>query len=126
MSVFDTWLDNRDRHNHGNLLITLVGGSYSSAYIDYSFSLSYGWGEGEAPPPNGVPRYPVAPTADVAAAANTLRRIEQLEEATIRDVVSRVPGEYLKSSRQKAIADGLPKRRHGLRAAISAMYGSGV
>ncbi len=127
MSVFDTWVDNRDRHNNGNLLVTQHGGGYQAAYIDYAFSLSYGWGEAAAPTvPSAVARYPHNAGLDVASASRTLERIEGLSDEAIRAIVDRIPSEFLSDARKRTIAEGLSLRKNGLRPVIRAMYGSGV
>jgi len=92
MSVFDTWLDNRDRHNGGNLLVNedLATGIIHWAYIDYAYSMTYGWDQGAAPAvASVVARYPGQAPADLTAVADTVQAIEAMQEDAIRSVTSR-------------------------------------
>jgi len=127
MSVFDTWVDNQDRMNPGNLLVNedLTGGIIRYAYIDYAYSLSYGWRDGPAPAvARVVGPYPanIKPNTDVIA--ETVTAIETLPEQNIRDIVSRVSDDFITPVRRAAIIEGLLQRRGGLRGAMRQTYGA--
>jgi hypothetical protein len=129
MSVFDTWLDNRDHHNGGNLLVTedLTTGNVHWAYIDYAYSITYGWGGGAAPAVAAVVgRYPVQAGADLGAVTGALEAIETMQEDTIRSVVTRLSPDFLDAGRAAIIADGLLRRRTGLREILRREYGGGL
>jgi hypothetical protein len=129
MSVFDTWLDNRDRHNGGNLLVNedLTSGNIHWAYIDYAYSMTYGWGQGAAPAVAGVVgRYHVQAAADLTAVADTVQAIEAMQEDAIRLVATRLSPDFIDVARAATIADGLLGRRAGLREALRREYGGGL
>jgi hypothetical protein len=116
MSVFDTWLDNRDRHNGGNLLVNedLTSGSVHWAYIDYANSMTYGWGQGAAPAIAGVVgRYPVQAAADPTAVADTVQAIEALQEDAIRLVATRLSPDFIDVARAATIGrrNHVPRHR---------------
>lgn len=128
MTVFDTWVDNRDRVNDGNVIVTLaLNGGFGCAYIDYAYSLSHGWGEGTAPAiTTVVPHYPQpSPPApvDLAVLRATLEAIEAFPDAKIEEVVNRVPDHFLTPSRQATIVGGLVGRKAQLRAAFAVSQG---
>jgi hypothetical protein len=128
MSVCDTWLDNRDRHNGGNLLVheQLTTGNIHWAYIDYAYSMTYGWGQSAAPATAAVVgRYPGHAALDMGAVADALRAIETMEESEIQSVPTRLSPDFLDSVRAAIIADGLIRRRTGLREA-GREYGGGL
>jgi hypothetical protein len=118
MSVFDTWLDNRDRHNGGNLLVHEgpATGNIHWAYIDYAYSMTYGWGQGAAPATAAaVGRYPAQAAPEIKAVAEVLRAIETMEEGKIRSVATRLSPDFLDAARAAIVTDGLIRRRTGLR-----------
>jgi len=127
MMVFDTWLDNHDRINEGNLLVSGVSGAgeVSYAYIDFAYALSYGWRGGRAMPINNRRGpYPGNITPDIATISATIQAIEELDDARIRDTVERVPGDFLAVDRRECILDGLRSRKNGLRDAFRLMLGA--
>lgn len=90
MSVFDTWLDNRDRHNGGNLLVN-EDLARLELFTGHTYSMTYGWDQGAAPAvASVVARYPVQAPADLTAVANTIQAIET--EDAIRSVATRYGG----------------------------------
>ena len=108
VSAFDTWLDNRDRHNAGNLLVNeeLPTGSIYWAYIDYAYSLAYGWGSGPAPPVGAtVARYPVKAALDLTAVAETVQAIESMEDDAIRLITNRLSPDFIDVARAAIIAE---------------------
>jgi hypothetical protein len=129
MSVFDTWLDNRDRPNGGNLLVNedLATGTIHWAYIDYAYSMTYVWGQGAAPAVGSVvARYPVQAPADLVAVADTVQAIEAMQEDAIRLVATRLSPDFIDAARAATIADGLLRRRIELRQALRQEYGGGL
>jgi HipA-like protein len=121
MSVFDCWVDNQDRHNDGNVLASEAGGVARVAYIDYSYALSHSWGQQVPDPIPGPGRYP-ATAADEAAAKDCLAAIEGLTEEKIREIVNRVPDQFLPAAKKVIISDGLIARRPKIRAALRGHY----
>ena len=114
MTVFDTWLDNRDRAGHGGNVIvsTALPEGAGIAYIDYANSLSHGWGDNDAPPVNEKR----GPFPDLGhqhdnIVRDTVSAIEALSGEDIRAIVNRIPKEFLPSPRREKIADGLLSRR---------------
>jgi hypothetical protein len=127
--IYDTWLDNRDRHNGGNLLVNedLTTGSIHWAYIDYAYSMTYGWGHGAAPAVAGVgERYPVQAPADLIAVADTVQAIEAMEADAIRSIATRLSPNFIEAGRATIIADGLLRRRTELREALRRENGGGL
>ncbi len=73
-----------------------------------------------------VARYPVQAPADLTAVADTLKAIESMPEDTIRSVATRLSPDFIGSARAVTIADGLLRRRIGLRDALRREYGGGL
>jgi len=117
ISVFDTWLDNRDRVNAGNLVIRESDGfGVQVAYIDFAQSMSFGWGNGPAPGVIRVEgRFPGSAPLDADAIRDTVCAIETMLEDQIRSIVGRVPGAFLAPQRGWCIVEGLLRRRECLR-----------
>lgn len=127
MSAFDTWVGNTDRQNPANLLAHLDDRSDPAltrvAYIDYAYSLSHSWNQGEAwKLPTAVAYYPSQGVLDVAAVGEAVSRIEELPEALIGEIVSRVPAGFLIPERSRVILEGLLHRQGALRAIMRATY----
>lgn len=128
MTVLDTWVDNRDRVNEGNLLVTEdTSGNpplLRMAYIDYAYSLTYGWMQGEGYKAQTVVGcYPSPPLGvDVAIVADILARIEALPTSTVEKIVKRIPDEFLPADRRQLIIDGLVYRAEHLRIFLRTTY----
>ena len=125
---FDTWVENRDRPNDGNLLLSKAGtdpgAPPSVAYIDYSYSLAYGWRSGGFKNVAPVGIYPTdAKDADPLVMGEVLNRIEALPDDHVREVVARVPDVFLAPADKSLITDGLIYRKPLIRAALKAIYG---
>ena len=125
ISVFDTWLDNRDRVNGGNMIVHESDGfGLQIAYIDFAQSMSFGWGNGPAP---GIVRaegrYPGAAPLDVDAIRDTVSAIETMPEDQIRSIVGRVPGAFLAPERARCVEEGLLRRRECLRGEMDKRMG---
>ena len=113
--------------NPGNLLVNedLTGGIIRYAYIDYAYSLSYGWKHGPAPDVAGVVGlYPANTKSNADVVAETVTAIEALPEQKIRDIVGRVTDDFITPARRAAIIEGLLRRRGGLRGAMRQIYGA--
>lgn len=127
MAALDTWLDNRDRAaNPGNLIVNGDGivEPVRYAYIDYSYSMSYGWKDGPVPPVAGViGPYPPTVKVDISVLAASVQAIESLHADVIKEVVGRIPDAFMTPVRRAVVIDGLLKRRTDLRAALSKTYG---
>lgn len=127
MAAFDTWLDNEDRANDGNLLVnknTDDGKPTCFAYIDYSYSMAKLWRGGKYT--NIVPR-PIFPTdakdANVEIISRAISRIESLSETAIREIVNRVPDDFLSPADRDLIIEGLLHRQTRIRPVLRAIYG---
>jgi hypothetical protein len=126
LMVFDTWIDNRDRVNGGNLLVSYDPASSGArcAYIDFAQTMTFGWNDGPAPSVVRVESYfPGASKLDGAVVSDTVTAVENLPEERISAIVTQVPKEFIRERRQACIGEGLLRRRLALRAAISARYG---
>ena len=108
MLVFDTWIDNQDRINNGNLLAAEDPDrkvSVRYAYIDYGNSLTCGWKDGPAPTVGRpVGPYPVQVNPDGSAIGKTIAAIEALSHGHIGEVVDRIPEAFINTQRRSAIA----------------------
>lgn len=125
---FDTWVDNRDRANDGNLLVSKVVADPSLplqvAYIDYSYSMLYGWRTGDYRMVTPIGIYPTdQKDADVPSIEDGLNRIENLPDQTVRDIVTRIAGSFLTPADRVLIIDGLLYRKPHVRASLRPIYG---
>ncbi len=118
--AFDTWLDNRDRVNAGNVIVGMQPGSTDvrCAYLDFAQSMSFSWDTGEAIPVAAVPRFPGAVPADRESLEAAVRAIESLDDAKIRAIVERIPEKFTTRKRLACIVNGLLMRRGALRGAL--------
>jgi hypothetical protein len=125
---FDTWLDNGDRVNAGNLLVSKDQADPTKplriAYIDYANSMLCVWRN--SPFTNVTPR-PVYPTdqsdVEVSVVEDMLKRIESLSVDPIKDIVTRIPGDFATDGQRRTIIDGLLDRQSKVRSALKAVYG---
>lgn len=116
--VFDTWIDNRDRLNAGNMILGMSQDSaiVRCAYIDFAQSMSFGWGSGPAPlAAKPATKFPGIISLDLRAMEETIAAIEALPEEEIKLVVERVPAKFTTPKRKACIIDGLLLRRNTLR-----------
>jgi hypothetical protein len=125
---FDTWVDNRDRVNDGNLLVSKMRADpaipLQVAYIDYSYSMLYGWRSGDYRIVNPTSIYPTdQKDADIASMEDTINRIESLSDYDIRNVVFRISHDYLSVADRDLIIDGLLYRKPRVRASLKTIYG---
>jgi YD repeat-containing protein len=126
MLVFDTWIDNGDRINDGNLLVGEDPDrkTVRYAYIDHANSLTQGWRDG---PPATIQRaigpYPVEVRLDGRTIGETIVAIEALSDGHIQEAVDRIPETFISLQRKACIRDGLCRRRHDLRGALVGLIG---
>jgi len=127
MLAFDTWIDNLDRINSGNLLAgeDPDHGTARYAYIDHANSLTYGWGDG---PPARIARrvgpYPDQVTPDGRTIGETIAAIEALSDDHIAQVVDRIPEAFISPPRKACMRAGLCRRRHDLRGVLLGLTAS--
>ena len=123
---FDTWLDNGDRANGGNLIVSKARGDLSKplrvAYIDYSNSMICEWRNRAH---TDIPLRQIYPTsqedADVAAMETMLKQIEDADPAMIKVVVTRIPDDFATKPMRDQILDGLLHRQSRVRAVLKAV-----
>ena len=122
MTVFDTWLDNKDRHSStSNLVVNEIDDSdlVEYAYIDHGQTLSYSWRDGPAPGiGTKVAPLPQEVVLDAATIADTIAAIEALTDEHIHAVVDRIPDEFINLKRKVCIREGLCVRRESIRASF--------
>jgi len=126
MLVYDTWIDNRDRINAGNLIVTRDGSTdvVRCAYIDFAQTMTFGWLDRPVPSLNKViGPDPGAISIDRSSLYDTVEKIERLTDQEIEAIVLRVPEGFLTTKRQTLIVEGLASRRDQLRAAMISKYG---
>lgn len=125
--AFDTWLDNRDRANAGNLLVSGADdGSLAVAYIDYSYSMVYGWrGSVEAYKSiNPCVPYPIdQASVDRGMLRQSMIEISNMSDEVISSIVNRVPGEFLQEDDRGLILEGLLYRKSAIQAPLRDLYG---
>jgi hypothetical protein len=127
---FDTWLDNSDRPNSGNLIVSKDQADPSKplrvAYIDYANSMICEWRNRSFTVIAPRPIYPTDQTdADVTVMEDMLRRIEAIGGDTIKGIVDQVPDDFATGPQKRLILDGLLYRQQPcLRAALKAVYGA--
>ncbi len=116
MTVFDTWVQNVDHNDHpGNLLISMdSAGELQVAYIDYAYSLAYPWKGQQANYQQCCSPYDPKIAADATIQRSVISAVQAFPEASIRDLVGRVPKEFLSSQHRTLIVDGLLDRQKRL------------
>lgn len=127
MVVYDTWMDNRDRINPGNLIVSEDGttGLIRCAYIDFAQSMTFGWQDGPAPSIlSQIGPYPGSVPVDLKAMTETLCKIESMDDAAISEPIQRIPTSFMTSQRKQVIINGLRQRRDQLRPVVEAKYGA--
>lgn len=123
MPVFDTWIDNLDRDNDGNLLAAEDARRMAVRYahIDHG-SPTQGWRDG---PLANVARlvgpYPAGVKSDGKTIGETIAAIEALSDAHIGAVVDRIPEAFINAQRMAGIRKGLCQRRRDLRGALAGL-----
>ncbi|WP_238208693.1 hypothetical protein [Methylobacterium marchantiae] len=120
MVAFDSWVENIDRINGGNMIVSLaLPQGFGCAYIDYAFSLSHGWGCAPANP-TSIRRgpYPEEVIVDGAILAETVFAIEKLPSTTIEEIVRRIPDAFMEEQRRENIVASLVTRRDQLRSSL--------
>jgi hypothetical protein len=115
MCVFDAWLHNTDHDNHpGNLLVSVDPDEtlpLRLAYIDYAYSMTHSWpndewGAAACPPP-----YDRHVAVDMNVIKDTAGRVQAMPEATIREVVERIPSEFVNDADRMKLVRGLLDRQ---------------
>lgn len=126
MAAFDTWVDNRDRPNDGNLVVQgdrLDPGRFRAAYIDYSYCLAHSWGENEEwSKPTAVRCYPDVVSPALDRMEESIINIQSLAPDRIREIVDRIPEDFLRSSLKGNVAGGLLHRQKYLRDYLRVQY----
>ena len=121
MHVFDTWLDNRDRLNAGNIILGMDMGSdiVRCAYIDFAQSMSFSWSDtARSALVVPAPLFPGVVAIDREAVEKTVTAIEALPEGEISSLIMRLPDLFISPQRKACILDGLLVRRAALRGAL--------
>lgn len=124
---FDTWLDNGDRPNSGNLIVSKDATDLTKplrvAYIDYSNSMICEWRNRAH---TDIPVRPIYPTdqkdADVNVMECILKRIETVDAATINGIVNRIPNDFAAPAVRAQILGGLLHRQSRVRAVLKTVY----
>lgn len=125
---FDTWLDNSDRPNNGNLIVSKDSSDPAIplrlAYIDYANSMLCVW---RNTPSTQLAARPIYPTdqkdADVAIMEESLKRIEGIGDTVIQDIVAQIPDDFATPDQKKVIVVGLLHRKSRVRAVLKPIYG---
>jgi hypothetical protein len=126
--AFDTWVDNRDRVSDSNLLVSKASADPSApaqvAYIDYAYSLAHGWRAGGYQNIVACQMFPTDPKdVDTSAMDGAINRIESVPDDAVREVVTRIPRDFLAEADRDLIISGLLHRKTRLRPALKAVYG---
>ncbi len=120
--AFDTWLAQTDHGDHPNNIVWGYDpnelADSAIVFLDFAFSMGSdgSWEKGSW---KTVARAPVPPLMLQHKAAGALEeivlKIEQLSEAEIATIVSRIPASHLADGQKQTIIDGLIGRRSLLR-----------
>lgn len=125
--AFDFWVDQRDHDDHPhNIVLGYIPNQHetnrSLIFLDFAFSLGIGgrWENSGFQSPDLVP-HPrlLVEMADLTALDEIVTRIENFDEATVRDIVTRVPESHLAADQKQVIIDGLLHRRALVRQAMA-------
>jgi hypothetical protein len=117
MWPFETWIAAQDRGGK-HLLVSLPnsGGTPQKSNIDYAFAMLDSWGSDPAHPSIAKPPWCAALTADQAAINEVIERIEKFDETKLKDIVNRIPDEFLPRAQKDIIIANLLKRQQKIRA----------
>jgi hypothetical protein len=119
LRAFDTWIAASDRKDD-HVFVNDDGDEtrLGLAYIDHAFSLSYEWAGIAGAPAEPRPAFPSGVGFDPAASAEMVQAIDGLEELRIREIVNRVPVEYVSAlpDARDVILSTLLSRRANLKA----------
>lgn len=116
--AFDTWTDQQDHNDHPDNIVWGYDPSHLGAsaiiFLDYANSMGFGgsWAAGgwqNVTKPQWMPL--MLQHLNAALLRQTVERIENFEEAAIRDIVNRVPDDYLSQAHKTTVLDGLLGRR---------------
>ncbi|MFY0562261.1 hypothetical protein ACN28E_00340 [Archangium lansingense] len=122
--AFDSWVGNKDRKNPGNLIFTEEeSGEVNSAYIDFANSLFFGTADSNPDVIEPVGAYPDASQLDVQVLESTIEAIERLPSSKIKEIVSRVPEDFLSETQKLKIVSGLLRRRSTLKSSLARFFG---
>ncbi len=124
--AFDTWTDQKDHNNHAENVVWGYDPARLSdsalLFLDYANAMGFdktwqagGWKNVQRPP--WMPEMNAC--IDSIALQHTVEKIEQFAEDSIREVVNRIPVDYLPDSEKVVIIDGLIGRRALVRQALS-------
>ena len=128
MVPFDTWVDNVDRVNEGNLIGKQGDGDEAgllqAAYIDYAHSMVYPWGQQGKDWRIIIPAaiFPEQCAPDFRAMARSISCIEALSDDIIAEVIERIPEEFLAPQHRDTLVQALLHRRDHLRETLSTKF----
>jgi hypothetical protein len=116
MLPFEAWIDAQDRHNDGNVLLTVASsGEPLAAWIDYAFSLDYVW-NGNLVNACALPQqYPPFGNPDPAVMREVAGKIAAVKDEEIERLVKRIPEDCLPKDVAGAICSNLSARRSVVR-----------
>jgi hypothetical protein len=130
--AFDTWVgqtDHADHHPHNIVFGYVLGDDpkqppIEAEYIFLDFAMALGWGglwEGDGAKTMGGAPFPstMIDAIDSIALGGILDRIEGITEATLSDIVNRIPDDYLAPEQREVIAKGLLMRRDLVRGLVN-------
>jgi hypothetical protein len=125
MWAFDTWLAKTDHGDDSNNVIVARARPSSKPailFLDFANSMGFdgswsgaGWRQVRAAPFPALMRRHLDRTLLNAA----IGRIEEMPEATIREIVDRIPASHLKASQRVVLVRGLLGRRGLVRGALA-------
>lgn len=123
--VFDTWVGQREHDEHPHNIVWGYDSSLTaSGFVFLDYATSFGWGDQwrnrgwlnlEAA---RIPALMLA-TIDSASIGTHLDRLEAVADGVIRDLVERIPADFLSDEQHALIVEGLIGRRPLVRQAIA-------
>jgi hypothetical protein len=117
MLAFEAWISAQDRKSDHLLMNVTADGKLQLAFVDYAYSLSPSW-----PGPNaavGAPAQYVPVPKHEGAMREVTESILNLDDERVKEVVSRIPGEFLTSDKASIVMSNLLSRK----AALGVMLG---
>ncbi len=113
-AVFHTWIGNTDPNGENVLVNTRAPNVPGIAFIDHAFSMSQMWQRDDEELRKAGTDYCGVISLLPGPMAEVVAKIQSLDEALIREIICRIPDNYLPCDRRRIIIANLLRRRQQL------------